>query len=398
MDPHTAHESSQPFSWTLRSLREDSSYRIPLMLLGAAILLGIWLGWFVRARVPVFVISDEARLEFGGSRYRMTAPLDGTLAAVHVVVGEDVEAGQTLVALDAGIEQADLREAEARLRSALNQLAVRRAEREELATALERAAEAAGFELREAGARRRGSEAAAAAAEAEARRAAELHSGNLISDQEIEQALAAAERTRSEAEELALAEERARVEWERDFRDRRAALSALEREIVELEGLLESSAAAVERYRETVQKHVLRSPVSGTVAEVTRVGTGANVTSGDPLVTVVPHEGARAVAQFAPSAAIGRVEPGQKAEIRLAGFPWTEFGVLEAEVRSVAGELRDDKVTVVLDLIAREDDRIPIRHGLPGTIAVQVGEVSPAGLLFRSLGGPFSPSREDPDP
>lgn len=391
------HETSQPFGRTLRSLREDHSRRAPLVLLGVAVLLGIWFTWFVRAEVPVFATSEEARLEVGGSRYDLAASLDGTLASVRVSAGEVVATGEPLVELEAGIELAELQEAEARLRSVSNQLEVRRAEKAELAAALERAAAAAAFRLREAEARRRGMEAAAEGAEAEARRTAQLHADGLVSDQELERLKVTAERARLEAEELALGEESARLEGERDSQDRLASLRALEREILELEGLIEASRAAVERSRQTLRQQIVRSPVSGTVAEVTRLGAGAVVEAGEPLVTVIPEEGIRAVAHFAPSAAMGRIEPGQSAEIRLAGFPWTEFGVLEAEVRSVAGELREGRVVVVLDLVPREDGRIPIRHGLPGTVAVLVENVSPADLLFRSLGSTFSaaPSRAE---
>lgn len=43
-------------------------------------------------------------------------------------------------------------------------------------------------------------------------------------------------------------------------------------------------------------------------------------------------------AEFAPSSALGRVRPGQRARVRLAGFPWTEYGTISASVASVAAD------------------------------------------------------------
>lgn len=398
MSRRPAGETPQPFENTLRSLRAERSRRVPFVLLGVAGLLGAWFWWFLRAEVPVFATTDDARLEAGGSSYGVSAPIDGVLAAVHVSVGQSVEAGAPLVELEAGVERAALREAAAEMRSAASQLEVRRSERSELLAALEKAREVAALQIREAEARRRGASAAAEAAESEARRAVELHADGLVSDQDLERARAEAERRRAEAEELTLAEERVRAEWERDHRDRLSDLAVVEREIAEIEGRVESSAAAVERSREAVRRHELESPVSGTVVEVIRRGPGSLVEAGEPLVAVIPDDRVRAVARFLPSAALGRIEPGQAAEIRLAGFPWTEFGVLEAEVQSVAGDLRDGKVVVLLELASQPNRRIPIRHGLPGTVAIRVQEVSPAELLFRSLGrslttAPAAPAR-----
>src|SRR5207247_1684499 len=75
----------------------------------------------------------------------------------------------------------------------------------------------------------------------------------------------------------------------------------------------------------------------------------------------------RAVAQFAPAAALGQIRPGQPAQMRLDGFPWTQYGSLPASVASVAGVVRDGQVQVELVVQPRPDSAIPLRSGLPGT-------------------------------
>ena len=64
---------------------------------------------------------------------------------------------------------------------------------------------------------------------------------------------------------------------------------------------------------------------------------------------------------------------------------------MPATVSRVAGEVRDGRVRVELALGARgrEEDRIPaipMQHGLPGTVEVEVERVSPARLILRLAG------------
>jgi membrane fusion protein (multidrug efflux system) len=70
----------------------------------------------------------------------------------------------------------------------------------------------------------------------------------------------------------------------------------------------------------------------------------------------------------------------------LNGFPWAQFGVLHATVSRVAGEIHDGKVHVELALNPTSGSRIPLQHGLPGTVEVSVERVSPAEMLLRSAG------------
>ena len=48
--------------------------------------------------------------------------------------------------------------------------------------------------------------------------------------------------------------------------------------------------------------------------------------AGDHLATVIPSADLKVVAGFPPSDALARVRQGQPAQMRLDGFPWTEFG------------------------------------------------------------------------
>ena len=92
------------------------------------------------------------------------------------------------------------------------------------------------------------------------------------------------------------------------------------------------------------------------------------------------------VADFLPPAALGRIQPGQPARLRLEGFPWTQYGAVAATVASVASEVRDGWVRVELAVRPDAASPIPLQHGLPGTIEVEVDHVSPAMLVLRTAG------------
>ena len=70
----------------------------------------------------------------------------------------------------------------------------------------------------------------------------------------------------------------------------------------------------------------------------------------------------------------------------LEGFPWTQYGAISATVASVASEVRDGRVRVELALRPNLASPIPLQHGLPGTVEVEVDRVSPAILVLRTAG------------
>jgi pyruvate-ferredoxin/flavodoxin oxidoreductase len=90
--------------------------------------------------------------------------------------------------------------------------------------------------------------------------------------------------------------------------------------------------------------------------------------------------------EFLPPAALGRIRPGQPARLRLQGFPWTQYGSIGAMVSDVASEVRDGRVRVELVIDPRAASPIPLQHGLPGTVEVEVERVSPATLTLRAAG------------
>src|SRR5205823_13229249 len=89
---------------------------------------------------------------------------------------------------------------------------------------------------------------------------------------------------------------------------------------------------------------------------------------------------------FNPPEAVGRIQPGQRARMRLEGFPWTQFGSVSATVTNVASEIRDHHIRVELRVDPNPNARVRLQHGLPGSVEVQVERISPASLVLRMVG------------
>ena len=125
--------------------------------------------------------------------------------------------------------------------------------------------------------------------------------------------------------------------------------------------------------------------MSGRIGEAGAILPGAMVQAGERLGAIVPVGVPRVVAQF-PVAAVGRLQPGQPARLRLDGFPWTQYGTLRATLTDVGTEATDGRVRVELALAVEQDARVPVEHGLTGAVEVEVERVSPAALLLRAAG------------
>ena len=307
-----------------------------MLLAASGVVLLLWVAWFLGAEIPVYVATDRARLEVGRQSYRIGPPVGGKLTQMLVETGERVRQGDLLFTLDSELVATHLHEERVRHDSAVGQLRSRRQERRERRAALNREEAAAALETREGRARIESATSAAALARRDADRAESLHREGLIPQSELDKALSDAEQREAEAEVARLTARREAEERERALNEGRSDLIQVTESIREGEGAVEVSAAAIEILRREIELRGIRSPVDGRVAEVAPLGEGTIVEQGEPLVTVIPEEGLQVIAQFSPAEALGRIRPGQPAEIRLSGFPWVEYGAPRARVASIA--------------------------------------------------------------
>lgn len=374
-----------PFSRTLRSLAAERSRPFLLTAVCASILLAAWSAWFFLASVGVHEISAQGRLEVDRAAHVVASEVIGRVTEVRFALGDAVHAGDLLLELDASAERARLEEERSRAEAQGAERAAIDAQLAAERQAIDEARRAVEVRLDEARALQEEAEVAASLAAEEVKRLEKVEESGL-SELEILRARADAQRKSATARVARLAVLRIGREHEASETDRLAGIRELERERTQLDGQILTTEATVRRLAEEIEKRRIRAPVDGTIGEVTEVRRGSVVLEGEPLFAVIPHGKLRAVAEFPPSDALGRIRPGQHARIRFAGFPWSRFGTLPAIVSSVGSEPRDGAVRVELALDATAPTAVPLQHGLPLSAEVEVERLSPAELVLRAAG------------
>jgi membrane fusion protein (multidrug efflux system) len=305
-----------------------------------------------------------------------------------------VRAGETLVELDSSPERMQVSEERTRVAAIAPQVESLRRQiaAEEQSRAEERQTSRIAAEQARANARQ--AEAPATYNAAEIDRLQKLHEGGLIPEREFQKGRAEAQQTRYTADREQIAIKRIEQEQRTRESDRDARIRALETEIAKLEGQASSSRAAIQRLENEIDRRVVRAPVAGRLGEASALRVGAVLKEGDRVAAIVPDGRLLVVAQFPAQAALGRIAPGQRAKVRLDGFPWAQYGTVAATVARVASEIRDGSVRVELAVDDGQPSRIPLQHGLPGSVEVTVEQVTPAALILRTAGRLIASPRE----
>jgi hemolysin D len=128
----------------------------------------------------------------------------------------------------------------------------------------------------------------------------------------------------------------------------------------------------------------LEAPIQGVVQQLAVHSVGGVVTSAQPLMVIVPDSAeVTALVQVA-NLDIGFVNQGQRAEIKLETFPYTQFGTVPATVTVLGADaMTDDKTgistypaTLTLDRrhVRVDDKPVPISPGMNVTAEIKTGE------------------------
>ncbi len=375
-----------PFSRTLRALEAERAHA---MFWGTVFVSGLgltWILWLLLARVSLYETTTVARLEAGRAGHVVQAPFPSRVAASYLTLDKQVAAGETLIELDSDSERLALAVERARLGTHAEQIKAlqREINAQQQALGAERQATTASLDVAR-------SEASAATplsryAEEEIQRLKGLHDAGLVSDLDFMKRTAEVERARFDEKSAALAVTRVGAEMRTRETDRLAQIEKLRHDMQVLEGERITSTAEVTRLEHEVERRRIVAPVAGRVGNIAVLRAGSFVDEGTLLATVVPEGEVRAVAEFPAARSLGRIHQGQRARLRLEGFPWGQYGSLKGTVDRVATESQQGTVRVEL-LVSRDGSLIPeLQHGLQASVDVEVERVRPAVLLMRVLG------------
>ena len=374
------------FTQTLRSLDADRPRMSVAAIVLAALVLAGWGAWAWRGYVTVYAVTDKARIEVQQRAYAVDAPIAGRIAQADLAIGRQVTAGDVLVEIDSELERRQLDQLRARVTAIGPQIDALQGEVSAQTQVLGNEERTTLAALDESAARVQEASLAADLADKQAKRAALLLESGLMSAGDAERAQAEADQKRSALQAIKRGLDRVEREQRTRGSENLVRTEQLRRELAALEGERTTTIAEVRVLEQTIDRSIVRAPVSGSIGEAAIINKGAYVKPGDRLLSIVPPGELKAVADFVPADALGRVRPGQTARLRLEGFPWMQFGVVPATVTSVGSELRDGRVRVELAIHPEAASKIPMQHGLPGVAEIDVERVAPYRLVLRAIG------------
>jgi HlyD family secretion protein len=83
--------------------------------------------------------------------------------------------------------------------------------------------------------------------------------------------------------------------------------------------------------------YVLKTPINGKITFTNYWRMNQNVSAGEDIFTIIPNSGFPVIGRASlPVVRSGKVETGQKVNIRLANFPENEYGILNGTVRNIS--------------------------------------------------------------
>lgn len=371
------------FSTSLRTLAAERGRGLELAVALAVALLSAGTWWMCTAEVVLVELSARASVESVAAAVPVTTLVGGRVEQARLGLGRRVEAGEVLVTLETAPLRLEREGQVVELAALRAQLA---------ASEREHAAIAAAIDIYRRGGQARTSEAQASAREAEA--LAVLAASQAARDRELARegvaSLEAEEQSagHQQARQAGAASRRLQVaRTAAEVRERLAAftieLARLDRQRTQLRGEIDRREAALAAFDRRIAEHEVRAPIAGTLGHAPPLHPGAVLAENATVAQIVPDGALRIVAGFRP-AALGRLRPGQPVRMRLAGFPWTEYGVLRGQVERVASEAPGGSLRVECSLDPTSAPAIPREHGLVGTLEVEIDRRTPASLLTRA--------------
>lgn len=170
-----------------------------------------------------------------------------------------------------------------------------------------------------------------------------------IRDSTLFQKQAISESEYEQAKQLFILKKSAFVGFEASLKNTESSILQMEENIVELQMQYEKDLAqyhlALDEAKLNLEnmihqweeKYLVTSPVKGKITFTSVWSKNQEVKTGELIGTVIPQGDLSIIVKaIIPTTGFGKVEVGQHVNIKLAGFPYMEFGVLKGRIRSVS--------------------------------------------------------------
>ena len=156
----------------------------------------------------------------------------------------------------------------------------------------------------------------------------------------------------------------------------------------------------MKKVKDSLDRTILRSPVSGIIKTIYIATIGGVVTAGQAVIDIVPSDDKLVIETKLPTQDIGFVQPGQKAMVKIASQESIRFDSLEGVVKSVSPDTLTTsqgvpfykvKIETSRSYFRRDNNKYHLFPGMQVAASIHTGERTVLDYLF----DPFLGSLED---
>ncbi|ADB40217.1 HlyD family efflux transporter periplasmic adaptor subunit [Spirosoma linguale] len=137
------------------------------------------------------------------------------------------------------------------------------------------------------------------------------------------------------------------------------------------------------------QTYWLEAPIAGRVTLLRFLNNRRYITAGTELITIVPSMQPIYGQAFVPIARSGKVEVGQKVNVKFDNFPYNEFGFVVGYIAAVSSVPRDGVYTVRITfpkgLITNYNKKLLFRQEMTGSADVITADISLFNRVFYQI-------------
>ena len=158
---------------------------------------------------------------------------------------------------------------------------------------------------------------------------------------------------------------------------------------------LETLEKSIAGRKDTVERTVVRSPVSGTINKWHKTTLGGVIQPGEDIVDIVPDDGSLLVEAKIRPADIAFLRPGQPAVVKLTAYDFSLYGGLDGTLEHISTDTIYDEVDQqhYYQIKVRNDERTKGKNGeefdiIPGMVA-EVDVLTGRRTVMQYLTKPF---------
>jgi len=375
-----------PFFHTTRAIAADTIRSLVVATSLGVLLMAAWLLWFFTKDITTYSVSNQARLEQEKNTVHISTQRSGRIVEIPAVLGDVLKVGDILIQLDTSAFDLDLSGDAKVVKSLEEQMESIESEQSLLDKKFKEDNKGLSNQLKL----------------LKQQYQLQLSNQKIQADVTDRYERLLQKQQSSELDYLAAKRSYQQIAMktitvEADIRaveDRREQLvneyqlsisvlqqrrKKIEQELAEVDTRIRQSSLAVDEQQ-------LQAPIAGILASLADIREGEVLVAGQQVATIQAKDDVSVQAFFPPALALGHIQPGQSARVKLDGFSWARYGQLQARVERVASAVQQDRILVQLSLKGEIPPDLPLLHDLPARVEIATGTKTPYQLLLQRVG------------